>query len=192
MKLLTKEHQESYENAKICYICKEKFENKNLKDKKYQKLRDHCHYTGEHRGAAHSICNLKYSVPKKIQIVFHNGSNYDYNFIITELAEEFKKQFTCFGENAEKYITFTVPIEKEVTRINKNGEEIKKMYVVYYNLLIAQDLWQAHYQILPIIFLKEFIELNVNTDMMIKNVRLAELKKSIATVFLNIQTLKII
>ena len=44
MKLLTKEQQESYENAKICYICKEKFENKYLKDKKYR--RDHCHYTG--------------------------------------------------------------------------------------------------------------------------------------------------
>ena len=47
MKLLTKEQQESYENAKICYICKEKSENKYLKDKKYRKVRDHCHYTGE-------------------------------------------------------------------------------------------------------------------------------------------------
>ena len=44
MKLLTKEQQESYENAKICYICKEKFENKYLKDKKYCKIRDHSHY----------------------------------------------------------------------------------------------------------------------------------------------------
>ena len=46
LKLLTKELQESYENAKICHICKEKFENENLKDKKYRKIRDHCHYTG--------------------------------------------------------------------------------------------------------------------------------------------------
>ena len=38
MKLLTKEQQESYENAKICYICKEKFENRYMKDKKYLKL----------------------------------------------------------------------------------------------------------------------------------------------------------
>ena len=72
MKLLAKELQESYENAKIYYIGKEKFENKYLKGKKYCKVRDH--YTGEYRGTAHSICNLKYSVPKKIPIVFHNGS----------------------------------------------------------------------------------------------------------------------
>ena len=75
---------------------------------------------GEYRGVAHSICNLEYKVPKKAPIVFHNGSKYDYHFIIKELADEFKKQFTCLGENTEKYITFTVPIEKEVTRIDKN------------------------------------------------------------------------
>ena len=50
MKLLTKGQQESYENSKICYICKEKFENKYVKDKKYCKARDNCHYTGEYRG----------------------------------------------------------------------------------------------------------------------------------------------
>ena len=69
MKLLIKEQQESYENTKICYICKEKFENKYLKDKKHRKVRDHCHYTEEYRRAADSICNLKYSVPKTIPIV---------------------------------------------------------------------------------------------------------------------------
>ena len=81
-------------------------ENKYLKDKKYCKVRDHCHYTGECRDAGHSICNLKYSVPKKYSYSFHNGWNYDYDFIIKELGEEFKKQFTCLGENAKKYITF--------------------------------------------------------------------------------------
>ena len=42
-------------------------------------------------GAAHSICNLKYSVPNTISIAFHNGSNYDYIFIIKVLAEGFEK-----------------------------------------------------------------------------------------------------
>ena len=134
MKLLTKEQQESYDNAKFCYICNEKFENKYLKDKKYRKIRDHCHYTREYRGTAHSICNLKYSVPKKIPIVFHNGPNYDYYFIIKELAEEFKKQFSCLRQNTEKYITFKAQIEKEVTRIDKNGEKIIKKCILHFTV----------------------------------------------------------
>ena len=63
---------------------------------------------------------------KKILIGSHNGSEYDYHFIIKELPEEFRKQFTRLGENTKKYITFTVPIDKEVTRINKTGKEITK------------------------------------------------------------------
>ena len=70
MKLLTKQWQESYENSKICYICKEKIKNKYVKDKKYCKDRDHCHYPRKYRGAAHKICNLKYNVPKRIPIAF--------------------------------------------------------------------------------------------------------------------------
>ena len=114
MKLLTKEQQESYENAKISHICKEKFENKYLKDKKYCKVRDHCHYAGEYKGAAHSLYDLKYSVHKEIFVAFHNESNYGNRFIIK---------------------------------------------------------WLAY---LSIILLKEFIELNVNSDTMIKNVKHAE------------------
>ena len=103
MKLLTNKQHGSYKNAKICYICQEKFEDKYAKGKDL-KVRDRFHYTDEYRGAAHSICNLKYSVPKKVPIVFHNGSNYDYHFIIKELAEEFERQFTCLGENTEKHV----------------------------------------------------------------------------------------
>ena len=58
--------------------------------------------------------------------------------------------------------------------------------------MTTQDLWQAHYQILPIIFLKEFIELNVSTGTMIKNVKFVELDISLAIVSLNTHTLKII
>ena len=89
-------------------------------DNKYQKVRDHCHYTGKFRGAAHSICNLRYKTPKEIPVVFHNGSTYDYHFIIKQLAKEFDGQFECLGENTEKYITFSVPIKKELD----NGKTI--------------------------------------------------------------------
>ena len=55
--------------------------------KLYHEVRDHCHYSGKYRGAAYSICNLKYKTPKEIPAVFHNGSTYDYLFIIKELAK---------------------------------------------------------------------------------------------------------
>ena len=65
-----------------------KFEDEYFKDKKYCKVREHYHYTGKYRGAAYNIFHLKYSPPKKIPIVFYDGSNYKYHFIIKELAEE--------------------------------------------------------------------------------------------------------
>ena len=85
----------------------------------YNVKSDHCHYTGKY-GAAHSICNLRYKTPKEIPVVFHNGSTYDYHFIIKQLAREFDGQFECLGENTEKYIIFSVPIRKEL----HNGKTI--------------------------------------------------------------------
>ena len=64
-------------------------------------------------------------------------------------------------------------------------KKLKNIYLRYYSLLIAQDLWQVHYQILRIVFLMEFIELNVNSETKIKHVKHVELSKSIANVFLN-------
>ena len=72
------------------------------------------------------------------------------------------------------------------------GKKVQKLYLTYYNLLIAQDLWQAHYQTLSIIFLKEFIELNVNSDRMIKTCKTFGIKISIVTAFLNTQISKMI
>ena len=71
-------------------------------------------------------------------------------------------------------------------------KKLQKLCLTYYNLLIVQGFWQVHYQILPIIFLNEFSELNVNMDMMIKSVKLVELNISVATVFLKTQILKMI
>ena len=52
--------------------------------------------------------------------------------------------------------------------------KIQKIYLTYYKYLIAQDLSQAHCQILSLIFLRDYIELNANSDMMMKNVKLVE------------------
>ena len=72
--------------------------------KKHRKVRDHDHYTGKYRGATHSICNLRYSAPKDIPVLFHNGTNYDFNLIITELAEEFRSELQCIPVNTNRYI----------------------------------------------------------------------------------------
>ena len=62
-------------------------------------------------------------------MIFHNGSNYYYHFIIKELANEFEWKITCFGENTEKYILLSVPIEKEVKRIGKKMKKLQKPYL---------------------------------------------------------------
>ena len=103
---LTKEEEDNYNKENTCYICKKDFNN--------DKIRDHCHFTGKYRGAAHNTCNLRYKIPKNIPVIFHNGSTYDYHFIIKELACEFDGNFECLGENTEKYITFSVPIKKKI------------------------------------------------------------------------------
>ena len=90
------------------------------KDKNYWKVRDHCHFTVKYRGAAHSIGNLRFNVPNKIPIVFHDGSNYNCHFIIKELANKSEGQSECLGENTEKYKTVFAPIEKEVTKVDKD------------------------------------------------------------------------
>ena len=107
---LTTKEDICYNKQNICYICKKEFNNN---DKKQQKVKDQCHCTGIYRGAAHNICNLRYKVPKEIPVVFHNGSTYDYHFIIKELVKEFNGNFDCLGENTEKYITFSVPLKKK-------------------------------------------------------------------------------
>ena len=69
-------------------------------------------------------------------------------------------------------------------------KKLQNIYLTYYNLFTAQDLWRAHYQILSIIFLREFIKLNVHTDTMIKNVKLEELHMKYETLPLNTHILK--
>ena len=95
----------------------------------YQKVRNHCHYTSKYKGAVHSIWNLKFNAPDEIPVVFHNGSNYDYHFIIKKLAYELAGTFECLGENTEKYKTFSVPIEIKLQILTKIVMKVLSLYL---------------------------------------------------------------
>ena len=69
---LTEKEEKKYNNKKVCYICKKRF-NTDDSNKKCYKVKNHCHFTGKYRGAAHDICNFRYKIPKEIPVVFHNG-----------------------------------------------------------------------------------------------------------------------
>ena len=89
MTLLNFEENKYYQGQKVCYICKKEFStDKNDKNafKLYHKVKDHCHYTENFIGAAHSICNLRYKTLKEILILLLNGSTYNYHFIIKQLG----------------------------------------------------------------------------------------------------------
>ena len=92
-------------NKKSSHISEEKFcmdkDDENYINRK--KVKDQCHYTGKFRGAAHSKCNLNYKVLKYIPIIIHNAS-YDAHFIINQLAEEFKGELNCLGENISLFL----------------------------------------------------------------------------------------
>ena len=119
---LTKEENENHKNQKVCYICRKEFGAYD-KDKNYCKVKHYCYFTGKYEGACHKICRSKCKSLKEIPIASHNGSTYDYHFTVNEPATSFKEygNFECFGENSEKYITFSVPFKKDL----ENGKSIK-------------------------------------------------------------------
>ena len=95
------------------------------------------------------------------------------------------------GSNTEKYIAFAISIEKEVIRIDKSRKEMTKT-ISYRLQFIDSARFMVNNQIWLIILLKEFLVLNVNTDVIIKSVKLMELNIKIASAFLNTKTAKII
>ena len=122
MQNLSKEQQITHENAEYCHICKKVFGTK----KNQVKVRDHDNYTGKYRGAAHLICNLRYSAQIDIPVFFQNGTNYDFKLIITELAKEFRNEMRCIPLKTNKYMTFSIPIKKEIKEQSEQSKQNKQ------------------------------------------------------------------
>ena len=115
---ITPEEQEQFNQATNCWIC-EKF--LNIDDR----VRDHCHFTGRYRGAAHNRCNLKYSKPNNVSVFFHNLSGYDSHLFIKKLNNTMGN-IDCIPNNEENYISFSKTIITGEYK-NKHGE-IKNKY----------------------------------------------------------------
>ena len=94
---LTPTEQKSFEKAVTCHIC-----NKELKE---DKVRDHCHFTGKYRGAAHNSCNLQCRKPMILPVIFHNLQGYDAHLFIKQIAC-LPGELNCIPSTEEKYISF--------------------------------------------------------------------------------------
>ena len=121
--IITAEEEEQFKQASNCWICHKKL---NLEDR----VRDHCHYTGRYRGAAHNICNLKYSKPNNISVFFHNLTGYDSHLFIKKLGIT-TGSIDCIPNNEENYISFSKTIISGEYK-NKNGETKNKYFKIIF------------------------------------------------------------
>ena len=127
MKLLKKEQHELHENAKVSYICYEKFENKYLKYKKYYKERETILTKQEIEKHCAQHIEFKCSVPKKIYLVFYNGSNYYFCLSSVKYQQKRLIKNLIVLEKTLKNIQFLqFQYKKKLSRINKNEKEVIK------------------------------------------------------------------
>ena len=113
---LTKEEQYEFENASVCWICQKEFGES-------KKVRDHCHFTGKYRGAAHNQCNLQFKKPKFTPVIFHNLSGYDSHLFVKNLGRT-EGNIKCIPNNEEKYISSSKEIVVGEYK-NKKGEKVE-------------------------------------------------------------------
>ena len=111
---MTKSELENYDDSVDCHICGDRLGG--------DKVLDHCHLTGNYRGAAHNKCNLNYKIPKFYPVILHNLAGYDAHLFIRNLGVT-EGEIKCIPNNEEKYISFT----KEIvvgSFVNKNGNKV--------------------------------------------------------------------
>ena len=119
MEEFTPELLDRHETATKCWICE--------KDLNGDKFKDHCHFTGKYRGAAHNECNLNYRKPKIIPVVMHNLSGYDSHLFIKNLGFT-EGNIDCIANNDEKYITFSKNIK--VDYMNREKKYVPGLYKI--------------------------------------------------------------
>ena len=110
---LTKCEQEDFNKAEFCYICNNPLNS--------DEVRDHCHFTGVYRGAAHNSCNLQCQKPMILPVIFHKLQGYDAYLFIKQLAR-LSGNLNCIPSTEEKYISFSTKIKVDEYKSRRNGE----------------------------------------------------------------------
>ena len=96
-KRMTREDWLAFRTAVTCHVCEKPLEG--------DSVRDHCHITGECRGAARNACNLKLRLNPKttsIPVVLHNLRRYD------SRLPKVEGRVSCIPNNKKKYISFSL------------------------------------------------------------------------------------
>ncbi len=95
--IMSRENQRAFDSATICTICQ--------KPLGVDKVRDHDHYTGAFRGAAHAKCNLQMRKTYKVPVFLHNFRGYDAHLIVMAMAKFPQVEIRVIGQGYEKYLT---------------------------------------------------------------------------------------
>ena len=92
-------------------------------------MRDHCHFTGKYRGAAHNKCNLECRKPLILPVVFHNLQGYDAHLFIKKLGKV-QGDFYSIPTTEEKYITFSKFVEIDQYYSKKREKVLFKKFEI--------------------------------------------------------------
>ena len=126
--IFTAEDQKDFQSATICHICEQDL-NIDKETGQILKIRDHCHFTGEYRGAAHNQCNLKCKKPLILPVLFHNLQGYDSHLFIKQLANV-SGDLSCIPSTEEKYISFSKKIVVDEYFSRKMGKLFAKNFEI--------------------------------------------------------------
>lgn len=106
--VMTSDEGKTHAECITCNLCKNKFSLHN------HKVADHCHLTGQFRQSLCNSCNLKLQSPNFVPCYFHNLTNYDAHFIVTELGYD-SKSINVIPNSEEKFISFSKFISNRFT-----------------------------------------------------------------------------
>ena len=118
--IFTQEDEQVHGATNTCFICQEHMSPND-------KVRDHCHFTGKYRGAAHFKCNLAFKHPKTIPVFSHNLEGYDSHLLMQHLGKYKSMKLSCIPTNSEKYISFNLGHLQFLDSLNFMNESLGKL-----------------------------------------------------------------